>query len=343
MLKISILVPMYNVEKFISRCAESLFHQDYENMEFVFVNDCTPDGSERILRSLLEQYPNRKEQVKIVRHKKNRGLVVARKTALANAVGDFVMWVDGDDWIEQGCVKALVEKQLDTDSDIVVGSAWKVRKSGKEVLFTPEYQTREAMLEEILKPDSHLCVWSKIIRRSLYEQFDIITKEGCDYCEDWWVTPQLAYYTTKVASIPTFVYNYNRTNETSMVELCHGQLKVEYWKQSIESCSFLVNFFRDKEPRWNEAAHKKGVKHVYSYLRYAAKYSEPIFFSELVRQMYEEYKEYYSVIGWNHLLKRSFESHYGTMSAYMKTRSFVWHKMVKPLWPKNTNEKNDDD
>jgi len=323
--KISILVPVYGVEQYIEKCARSLFEQDYENIEFVFVNDCTIDRSEEVLLALIEHYPNRKGQIKIVRHEKNRGLVATRKTALANATGKFVMWVDSDDWIEPGSVKALIEKQEETNADIVSGSVWQITHTGKNVLITPEYQTREGMLEEILKYNSyHICVWGKIIRLSLYEQFDIVTKDDCVYCEDWWVTSQIAYYASSAASIPGFVYNYNCTNESSMVELCHRHLKVDYWKQAVESCSFLVGFFKDKEPRWNEAAHKKSIQHLRNYyLHFAAEYAKPELYSEILSFIQTEYHDYYSVIGWDNPVKRRFESNYRLLSLFLRTRSFV--------------------
>ena len=72
--KVSILVPVYGVEKYIERCVRSLFEQTYENIEYVFVDDCTKDKSIEILNSVLAEYPNRKKQAKILHHDKNRGL-----------------------------------------------------------------------------------------------------------------------------------------------------------------------------------------------------------------------------------------------------------------------------
>ena len=84
--KVSVCIPVYKVENFIEKCARSLFEQTMqEGIEFVFVNDCTPDRSIEILRQVLEEYPHRIELVKILHHDQNRGLVAARKTALAAA------------------------------------------------------------------------------------------------------------------------------------------------------------------------------------------------------------------------------------------------------------------
>jgi glycosyltransferase involved in cell wall biosynthesis len=89
--KVSILVPVYGVENYIERCARSLFEQTYENIEFVFVDDCSPDNSIQELEKIIKNYPNRKGQIKIIHHEKNIGLSGARHTAINNATGDFVI------------------------------------------------------------------------------------------------------------------------------------------------------------------------------------------------------------------------------------------------------------
>ena len=82
--KVSILVPVYNVEKYISKCAISLFEQTYSNIEYVFVNDCTKDRSIDVINNILLNYPARQGQVKIIEHEKNKGVAAARNTAVNN-------------------------------------------------------------------------------------------------------------------------------------------------------------------------------------------------------------------------------------------------------------------
>ena len=100
MYQVSILVPVYGVEKYIERCARSLFEQTYENLEYIFVNDCTPDKSMEILMRVMEDYPNRKGNVRIFHHEHNRGLSAARNTALDAATSPFVTHVDSDDYLD---------------------------------------------------------------------------------------------------------------------------------------------------------------------------------------------------------------------------------------------------
>ena len=112
MVKVSILVPVYGVERYIENCAVTLFEQTYENIEYVFVNDSTKDRSMEILHEVMERYPLRRDNVHIITHEVNRGLGAARKTALLNATGDFVMHVDSDDSLSLDAVEMLVDKAI---------------------------------------------------------------------------------------------------------------------------------------------------------------------------------------------------------------------------------------
>ena len=107
--KVSILVPVYGVEKYIKRCARSLFEQTYDNIEYIFVDDCTQDRSIDILEEVLKEYPNRKNQVKILHHAKNRGLSASRNTALDASTGDYLMHVDADDYLHVDAIALLIK------------------------------------------------------------------------------------------------------------------------------------------------------------------------------------------------------------------------------------------
>ena len=87
---VSVIIPIYNVECFITRCATSLLEQTLQEVEFIFVDDATPDNSIHLLQEVLERYPKRKEQVKLIRHVINQGLPAARNIGLAVASGEYI-------------------------------------------------------------------------------------------------------------------------------------------------------------------------------------------------------------------------------------------------------------
>ena len=109
-MKVSVCSPVYGVEKYIERCARSLFDQTMKNdIEFIFVDDCTPDRSIEVLEAILSEYPERRSQVKIVRHSHNKGLTGARNTALKEASGEYIIHCDSDDWVDLEAYKTVLE------------------------------------------------------------------------------------------------------------------------------------------------------------------------------------------------------------------------------------------
>ena len=105
---VSICVPIYGVEKYIERCAVTLFEQTYDNLEYIFVNDCTTDDSMAILEEVISRYPARSSAVRIIAHEKNRGLAAARNTTVENCTGEFILHVDSDDYIENNTLLLVV-------------------------------------------------------------------------------------------------------------------------------------------------------------------------------------------------------------------------------------------
>ena len=132
-IKVSVCIPVYKVEKYIEKCARTLFEQTMtDGIEFIFVNDCTPDKSIDVLEKVLEEYPHRKAQTRIIHHEKNRGPVAARNTAIKNASGNYIICCDSDDWIDLELYETMYRKALETDADVVCCSMiWKRKITSK--------------------------------------------------------------------------------------------------------------------------------------------------------------------------------------------------------------------
>ena len=118
---VSILVPIYGVEKYIEQCAETLFQQSFADIEYVFVNDCTKDRSVEILQQTIDRFPERKSQVILIQHEHNKGLGGARHTAFAASRGRYIMHVDSDDLLPLDAVEKLVKAAEKSGADIVDG------------------------------------------------------------------------------------------------------------------------------------------------------------------------------------------------------------------------------
>ena len=230
MLKVSILVPIYGVEKYIEKCAMSLFEQTYPNIEYVFVNDCTKDKSVGILERILKSYPQRKFQVRIINHEQNKGLGAARRTALLNSTGDFLLHVDSDDYIANNAVEILMRQAQQTQADIVDCAFSEVKNDIINVIKLP-YHGRTDIYNGLILSRLGLVtnqIWGRLIKRSLYEENKILNEEGIDLGEDYSVLPKLLYR-GKRSYVDNSLYFYRIDNGTSYMNSCLST-------KNIESC-----------------------------------------------------------------------------------------------------------
>ena len=253
---VSICVPIYGVEKYIKRCAISLFEQTYENIEYIFVNDCTSDNSIAILESVIEKYPNRKPYVQIITHEKNRGLAAARNTGVKSATGEFLMHVDSDDWIDKDCVRRCVYKQIEIDADIVNFDAVKHGKNYKIPLTHIETKNSFDLTLLILSRETLFTIWGRMIRLSLYKDNMISVKEGINMGEDYQVIPKIVYHAKKIGYIHDFLYHYNCQNESSYCFKFSEEKERQIWA----TIDILTEYFKDKDARFMDALNKSKIK-----------------------------------------------------------------------------------
>ena len=136
MISISVIIPIYGVEHFIGRCAESLMCQTLrEGVEFIFVDDATPDGSIQVLQEVLDRYPERQGQVSILHHDVNQGLPAARNTGLAIAQGKYIFHCDGDDYVERDMLEVLLGAAEQQRADYV----WCDPEARHGIVLTADY------------------------------------------------------------------------------------------------------------------------------------------------------------------------------------------------------------
>ena len=117
MTKVSVIIPIYKVEAFIERCATTLMEQTLREVEYIFVDDATPDSSIQVLEEVVTRYPERKEQVHIVHHGTNKGLPAARNTGLSLATGEYIFHCDSDDYVDQSYLLEMRQALENADID----------------------------------------------------------------------------------------------------------------------------------------------------------------------------------------------------------------------------------
>lgn len=182
--KVSVIIPVYKVEKFVERCVRSLMEQTMDGIEYIFVDDASPDDSILILHKVLVDYPERSERVKILVHSENKGLPAARNTGLAVAKGEYVFHCDSDDFVEKDLLSTLYEVACCEKADIVWSDYYVSYPNNERYMRQPSYDTPEAALKGMLHGRMKYNVWNKLVKRSLYIEHDITFPAGYAMGED---------------------------------------------------------------------------------------------------------------------------------------------------------------
>lgn len=233
MIKVSVIIPVYNVSAFISCNVRSLLSQTLREVEFIFVDDATPDDSIDILYDNLENFPNRKDFVKVIHHKENKGLPAARNTGLALAQGEYIYHCDSDDWVEPEMLETMYNAAKAADADIVYCDFFLSFEKKERYMSNPRYNTADDMLKKgFLGGNMKYNVWNKLVRRSLYVDNGILFPEGRSMGEDMTMI-QLAAVADKVAYVPHAFYHYVKLNE--------GAYSNSYTRKKLDDIRFNVD------------------------------------------------------------------------------------------------------
>ena len=236
---ISVIIPVYNVERYLAQCLDSVIRQTYENLEIICVNDGSQDGSLKI----LQEYAHKDTRVRIL-DKKNAGVSSARNDGLAFAEGSYIMFVDSDDWIEPRTCETAIHGMRTYDADIVMWSyvSETESRSSQKVIFpeTTVFEKKEvrtklhrrfvgAMGEELSHPDlvdSLSPVWGKLYTRSLIEKsgarFVDLSEIGT--YEDGFFNLEVFGEVNRAVYLAEYLYHYRRDTVASVTSGYNPQL-----------------------------------------------------------------------------------------------------------------------
>ena len=233
-MKVSVIIPIYKVEAFIERCATTLMEQTLHEVEYIFVDDATPDRSIQILEEVVARYPEREEQVRIVHHEVNKGLPAARNTGLALATGEYIFHCDSDDHVELTMLEELYHAAKTQDADIVWCDWYLTFAENERYMKQPCFSTPMEALKAMLSGGMKFNVWNKLVRRSLYTDNQIEFPAGYGMGEDMTMMMLFAH-AQKIAYVPKAYYHYIKTNTNAfsqtysdkhLVELKHNVQRI---------------------------------------------------------------------------------------------------------------------
>lgn len=324
---VSILVPVYGVEQFIEKCAVSLFEQTYDNIEYIFVNDCSKDNSIGKLKKIIEQYPSRKAFVKIINHKKNKGLAGSRNTAIKFATGDFVMHVDSDDYVDKDIVAKAVKCQIQSDADIVIIDFLKAYPTFSQTTHYQSFDNPKDYCLTVLERNNSNSIWAKLIRRNLYESYNIKCKEGCNQGEDYQVVPILLYYAKKIVNLKEPLYYYECSNENAY----SNSFTIDKHNQNWESMNLVRDFFVDKGIEYNSAVNCGRVRQIADDLIISAKSKGEVsdcYYNYAIKNLKEIGKKYWSKVPIAKRVILYLSSHYIIMKTYILVLRKIRHTVL---------------
>ena len=251
---VSIVIPVYGVEKFIDQCARSLFEQTYGNIQFIFVNDCTRDNSIILLKEIIELYPNRKSQVLIIEKEKNEGLPLARKTGMQYVKGEYVMLLDSDDWVETTMVEQMLNAIVAENTDVVYCDYYRNSDTQTPINCIELSNTKE-YIKNMFLLRAPAQTWNKIYRTELFDDVEFPLKS---MHEDLYINLQVMSYAKSVSHLRQNFYHY-RNNPDSITH----NYPLE---QSIENLC-LMRCFLDKNNM------KDVLPYFYSFLNYVKSFA----------------------------------------------------------------------
>lgn len=214
--RISLIVPIYGVEKYIAKFAESALDQTYQDLQFIFVNDGTKDRSMEILRELISsRYTHLQSRIVII-DKENGGLPSARKAGLDVAEGEYVLFADSDDWMETDAVEKVMAKAEETDADIVYFDL--VKEYGHRTSYKREREytgaTKDDFIVNIFNYKSFGYTVTKCFKRRLYTE-NVIYFPKLGMHEDIYLMSQIIFHAKSLVHIPEALYHYRKDNPDS--------------------------------------------------------------------------------------------------------------------------------
>lgn len=246
--KVSVIVPIYGVEKYIERCATSLFNQTLDCIEFIFIDDCTPDNSIKLLEQKIETYRPRFAEmnwdVRIVRMPTNSGQAVVRRHGIQLAKGEFIVHCDSDDWVDEGLYESMYNKADKECLDMVMCDYRKTDGINERIFTATRTTDKWSNMNLLLNAKVTWSLWCRMVRHSVYQNKIIFPHQNMG--EDMALTLQLLYFCEKVGYIENLYYNYYIN--TSSITLTRDKEKViNIIKQGVENVQLLEDFFGDKK------------------------------------------------------------------------------------------------
>ena len=235
MLHISIIVPVYKVEKYLRRCLDSIVAQTFTDWECILIDDGSPDNSGKI----CDEYAGKDGRFRVF-HQENAGTSATRESALHLATGDYIQFVDSDDWIESNMLECMLQKAMEADADIV-GCNFVEELNNQHNNIEVFYTSKDAFLKDVLS-NYWGVLWKLLIRKKIIIDNQIHFPAQINGGEDYVFVTKCLWYSKKIVCTDKYLYHYNRCNTESFISTS----TLEKLMFQFQATQTIENFLIDK-------------------------------------------------------------------------------------------------
>ena len=244
-MKFSIIMPIYNTENYLEQSIVSVLNQSYGDYELVCVDDGSADNSAQILSAFAD-----KKEIKIIKHDCNKGLFCARKTGVQNATGDYILFLDSDDWLEQDSLKILAKELSNSNPDYIEFTYYKVAANGQKKTwhFSKEDKTKE--ITDVLLSKANHTLWNKCYNAHVIKPiYDSLPDFYAVFSEDYYQLAIIECHIKTRKSIAVPLYNYRMTTGISNIPYFDSPEKIRNIDISLANISQELYLFFTKKHR----------------------------------------------------------------------------------------------
>jgi len=259
--KISIIVPIYNAQKTIERCIDSILNQDFSDFELILIDDGSKDNSGKI----CDTYAGKDQRVRVI-HKENSGVSVSRNLALREAKGEYLQFLDADDWITPNATRLLVESMETNDCDMVIADFYRVigeRLSHKGSIDEDGVLSREEFANFMMENPADFyygVLWNKLYKRSIIEKNQLCMNPKISWCEDFMFNLEYIRHCENIFVLQVPIYYYVKT-KGSLVSQSMSLTKTIKTKMMV--FEYYTEFYKQV---LSEEEYEKKRLQIYSYL-----------------------------------------------------------------------------
>ncbi|MFM5191701.1 glycosyltransferase family 2 protein [Aeromonas media] len=257
--KVSVIVPVYNAERYIDRTIASLMEQTLEDVQFIIIDDGSQDNSVSIINQIIERYPQRIGAVTLIT-RENRGVAATRAQGLKLASGEYTIHLDSDDWIEPEMLESLYSRAVDEQADIVICDYFLEYENSQ--VYVKQNQC-DNYISGLLTGEIGGFSWNKLIRNSLHKNIEITFDSRLDYLEDFHYMIKIFKCAGVTSHVNNAFVHYNQLNESSITkEINLGKIKkvnsaIEMIESELYNTDFIfqeykkhLNLFKINQKAW---------------------------------------------------------------------------------------------